>query len=117
MQTISRLSDGSGLKLTTAKYFTAADEEMSRREFGAGRAVFLRNWPYALSLFEAEGSPVRGRVGIAPLPGGGALGGAHLGINRRTPHPDLAWALVEYLVQRTFRVERGMTVLFHAAGM
>jgi multiple sugar transport system substrate-binding protein len=74
-----------------------ADEELTRREFGAGRAVFVRNWPYALSLFEAEGSPVRGRVGIAPLPGGGALGGAHLGVNRRTRHPDLAWALVEHL--------------------
>jgi len=76
---------------------TAADEELSRREFGAGRAVFLRNWPYALPLFEAAGSPVRGKVGIAPLPGGGALGGAHLGIHAGTPHPDLAWRLVEFL--------------------
>jgi multiple sugar transport system substrate-binding protein len=74
-----------------------ADEELTRREFGAGRAVFLRNWPYALTLFEADGSPVRGRVGIVPLPGGGALGGAHLGINRRTRHPDIAWALVQHL--------------------
>jgi carboxyl-terminal processing protease len=28
VQTITRLSDGSGLKFTTAKYFTAADEEI-----------------------------------------------------------------------------------------
>jgi multiple sugar transport system substrate-binding protein len=76
---------------------TAADEELSRREFGAGRAVFLRNWPYAEPLFEAAGSPVRGRVGIAPLPGGGALGGAHLGISRNTRHPEAAWALVRFL--------------------
>jgi multiple sugar transport system substrate-binding protein len=78
---------------------TAADEEISRREFGAGRAVFLRNWPYALTLFEAGGSPVRGRVGVAPLPGGGALGGAHLGINRATRHPDAAWQLVQFLTR------------------
>lgn len=76
---------------------SAADEELTRREFGAGHAVFLRNWPYARDLFEAEGSPVRGRVGIAPLPGGGALGGAHLGINGATRHPDAAWALVRFL--------------------
>jgi trehalose/maltose transport system substrate-binding protein len=76
---------------------TAADEELSRREFGAGRAVFLRNWPYAIGLFEAPGSALRGKVGIAPLPGGGALGGAHLGVNRTTPHPDAAWALVQFL--------------------
>ena len=76
---------------------TAADEELSRREFGAGRAVFLRNWPYAADLFERPDSPVRGRVGIAPLPGGGALGGAHLGINRATRSPDAAWELVRFL--------------------
>jgi trehalose/maltose transport system substrate-binding protein len=76
---------------------TAADEEITRREFGAGHAVFLRNWPYAIDLFEAPGSPVRGKVGIAPLPGGGALGGAHLGIDRATRHPDAAWALVQFL--------------------
>jgi multiple sugar transport system substrate-binding protein len=76
---------------------TSADEELSRREFGAGRAVFLRNWPYGQRVFESPASAVRGRVGIAPLPGGGALGGAHLAINRRTRHPDAAWALVEFL--------------------
>jgi multiple sugar transport system substrate-binding protein len=76
---------------------TAADEELTRREFGAGRAVFLRNWPYARALFEAAGSPVRGRVGIAPLPGGGALGGAHLAIHAHTRHPEAAWALVRHL--------------------
>jgi multiple sugar transport system substrate-binding protein len=76
---------------------TGADEEQTRREFGAGRAVFLRNGPDAVSLFEAPGSPVRGRVGIAPLPGGGALGGAHLGISRTTRHPEQAWALVRFL--------------------
>src|SRR5205085_1899447 len=37
---------------------TAADEELTRREFGAGRGVFLRNWPYARALFETVGSRV-----------------------------------------------------------
>jgi multiple sugar transport system substrate-binding protein len=85
-------------------WVTAADEELTRRHFGDGRAIFLRNWPYAMDLFQAAGSPVRGRVGIAPLPGrvGGAAsaassGGAHLGVNRRTRHPELAAALVRFL--------------------
>jgi len=85
-------------------WVTAADEELSRRHFGDGRAIFLRNWPYAMDLFQAASSPVRGRVGIAPLPGrvGGAAsaassGGAHLGVNRRTRHPELAAALVRFL--------------------
>jgi trehalose/maltose transport system substrate-binding protein len=76
---------------------TAADEELTRREFGAGRGVFLRNWPYARALFEAPGSPVAGRVGITALPGGGALGGAHLAIHAGTRHPEAAWALVRHL--------------------
>src|SRR5262249_56151964 len=78
-------------------WVTAADEELSRRHFGDGRAIFLRNWPYAMDLFQAAGSPVRGRVGMAPLPGrvGGAVtsassGGAHLGVNRRPPPPGPA---------------------------
>ena len=85
-------------------WVTAADEELSRRHFGDGRAIFLRNWPYAMDLFQASGSPVRSRVGIAPLPGrvGGAAsaassGGAHLGVDRRTRHPELAAALVRFL--------------------
>jgi multiple sugar transport system substrate-binding protein len=83
---------------------TAADEELTRRAFGKGEAVFLRNWPYALDLLEAPDSPVRGRVGIAPLPrhagglhGAGATGGAHLAIHRGTRHPDLALDLVRAL--------------------
>jgi multiple sugar transport system substrate-binding protein len=85
-------------------WVTAADEELSRRHFGDGRAVFHRNWPYAMDLFQADGSPVRGRVGIAPLPGrvggatgGASSGGAHLGVNRRTRHPELAAALVRFM--------------------
>jgi len=57
-----------------------------------------------MDLFQAAGSPVRGRVGMAPLPGrvGGAAsaassGGAHLGVNRRTRHPALAAELVRFM--------------------
>jgi multiple sugar transport system substrate-binding protein len=85
-------------------WVTAGDEELTRRPFGDGRAVFLRSWPYAMDLFEAADSPVRGRVGIAPLPGHaggapgvGATGGFHLAVNRRTRHADAAVALVRFL--------------------
>jgi multiple sugar transport system substrate-binding protein len=85
-------------------WVTAADEELSRRHFGDGRAIFLRNWPYAMDLFQREGSVVRGKVAIAPLPGRagvadgvGSSGGAHLGVDRRTRHPELSAALVRFL--------------------
>jgi len=67
---------------------TAADEELSRRAFGDGHAIFLRNWPYAMDLFEGQGSAVRGKVAFASLPGRargapgvGSTGGAHLGVS------------------------------------
>jgi len=85
-------------------WVTAGDEELTRRAFGDGRAVFLRSWPYALDLFEAQSSAVRGKVGIAPLPrhthgseGFGATGGAHLGVYRGTRHPAAALALARFL--------------------
>lgn len=93
---------------TSPPWTTAADEELTRRAFGDGRAIFLRNWPYALDLFEAPGSAVRGKVGIAPLPrhargadGVGATGGAHLGVYLGTRHPEAALALARFLAGET----------------
>jgi len=94
-------------------WVTAGDEELTRRPFGDGRAVFLRGWPYALDLFEAADSAVRGRVGVAPLPGRtpatagiGSTGGSHLGISRRTAHPVEAIALARFLTSE--RAQRAM---------
>jgi multiple sugar transport system substrate-binding protein len=99
-------------------WVTTADEETARHVFAKGDAVFMRNWPYAWALLNAEGSPVRGRIGVAALPGSGrhpgvpTLGGWHLGINRFSKHPDLAWALVSFLTsvesQRSLAVAGGL---------
>jgi multiple sugar transport system substrate-binding protein len=86
---------------------TAADEELSRRAFGDGHAIFLRNWPYAMDLFEAPGSAVRGKVAFTSLPGRargavgvGSTGGAHLAVSRRSRYPELAVALARHLTSR-----------------
>jgi multiple sugar transport system substrate-binding protein len=85
-------------------WVSAADEELTRRAFGDGRAIFLRNWFYAMDLFEEPGSRVRGRVGVAPLPrltpdvaAPGATGGSLLGVSRGTRHPEAAVALARFL--------------------
>ncbi|MBI1846930.1 MAG: ABC transporter substrate-binding protein [Candidatus Rokubacteria bacterium] len=100
-------------------WVSAADEELSRRAFGDGRAIFLRNWPYAMDLFEGPGSPVRGRVGIAPLPrlrgdvaAPGATGGSLLGVSRASRHPEAAVALARFLAsEEAQRVLAGGSVL------
>ena len=84
-------------------FVTTLTEEPSREIFGQGKAVFLRNWPYAWRLFEAPGSAVRGKVGISVLPhfaGGSSaatLGGWQLGINRYSRHAAQAEQLVRFL--------------------
>ena len=80
-----------------------ATEEPARRIFGSGRAVFMRNWPYAWTLFQQPASPVKGRVGIAPLPhfagqrSAATLGGWQLGVNRHSRHVEEARAFVRFM--------------------
>lgn len=82
---------------------TTADEEATRHLFGAGRAIFMRNWPYAWTLFEAQNSPLHNKVGLAPLPSGeggkpvSTLGGWMLALPKQAPHPREAADLLRYL--------------------
>lgn len=113
-------------------WVTAADEELTRRPFGDGRAIFLRNWPYALDLFEQPDSRVRGKVGVTALPrlahgpvGAASTGGAHLAVSARTRHPDLAVELVRFLTgepaQRTMTegaaLRPSRPALYHDPGL
>lgn len=83
-----------------------ADEEMSRHFFAAGRAVFMRNWPYAYPLYQAEGSPLRGKVGLGPLPSASGqaaasvLGGWVLAVPRVAAHPEQAKQLIQFLTAK-----------------
>jgi multiple sugar transport system substrate-binding protein len=85
---------------------TTAIEEMTRHIFGNGRAVFMRNWPYAWSLMQAEGLSVRGKVGVTVMPhfksgkSAATLGGWQLGVNRFSRHKEAAILLVKFLLRR-----------------
>jgi multiple sugar transport system substrate-binding protein len=89
-------------------------EEESRRLFQSGHAVFMRNWPYAFSLTQRPDSPMRGKIGLVPMPAGAggqsaaALGGWGLCIARSGAHKDACWKLIEFLstlpqAERLFR--------------
>ncbi len=87
----------------TPDFVTTATEEPTRHLFGGGRALFMRNWPYAWNLFQREGSKVKGKVGVAPLPAfpghasASTLGGWQLGINRFSRHPEAAARFIRYM--------------------
>ena len=79
-------------------------EEESRGVFQSGNAVFMRNWPYAWALGNAEDSPIKGQIGVSALPKGGddgrhtaTLGGWQLAVSQYSQNPELAVDLVKYL--------------------
>ncbi|MEJ2092552.1 MAG: ABC transporter substrate-binding protein [Syntrophobacterales bacterium] len=80
-------------------------EEDCRHAFQQGYAVLMRNWPYAYSLMNQPDSPVRHKFALLPLVHGphgqptSCFGGANLGINAFSRHPEAAWKLVHFLLQ------------------
>ena len=96
-------------------------EEESRGVFQSGNAVFMRNWPYALGLAEGPDSPIRGKVGVVPLPEGSgvgarhaaALGGWQIAVSKYSRHQLLAADLAVFLTSkasvRRWAIEGGYT--------
>lgn len=100
----------------TPALVTTAIEEPTRHIFGSGKALFLRNWPYAWNIFEKEGSAVKGNVGVAPLPffpgnrSASTLGGWQLGVNRFSRHPEAAEKLVRFLTSPAVQKTLALTI-------
>ena len=94
-------------------------EEEARGVFQSGDAVFMRNWPYAWSLSQGSDSPVRGKVGVAPLPAGttgrsvSTLGGWQLAVSRYSRHPAIAAELVRYLTSAAEQKRRAIRGSFN----
>lgn len=70
--------------------------------FQEGRAVFMRNWPYAWNLLQDPSSPVKGKVGILPMVHGpgrasaATLGGWGYAISAFSKNPGAAWKFIEF---------------------
>lgn len=93
------------------------EEEQARAVFQNGDALFMRNWPYAYALSQADGSPIQGDVGIAPLPSGNAegqhaaaLGGWQWAVSRYTEHPEASLALMRLLASAEAQTQRFLTL-------
>lgn len=84
---------------------TGFQEEDARNAFQAGNAAFMRNWPYAYSLGNADDSAVKGLFGVAALPMGDAegarsaatLGGWQLAVSKYSANPAVAAAYALYI--------------------
>jgi trehalose/maltose transport system substrate-binding protein len=86
-------------------------EEDTRNMWDAGNAAFMRNWQYAYRFSKEEGSGLRDRVGMAPLPGGGIIGGGSLGVSRYSMHKNEAIAFVRYFTGYRQQLSRWKALL------
>ncbi len=90
-------------------------EEESRGVWQSGNAVFMRNWPYAWALGNAPDSPIKDKIGVAPLPKGGpdgkntgTLGGWQLSVSKYSANPDAAASLAVYLTSKAEQKRRAI---------
>ncbi|TPL24957.1 ABC transporter substrate-binding protein [Mesorhizobium sp. B2-4-9] len=94
----------------------AYQEEESRGVWQTGNAVFMRNWPYAYALGNSEGSPIKGKFDVAPLPAGtgegarpaAVLGGWNLAVSKYSKHPDAAIGLVKFIASPAMQKYRAL---------
>ena len=82
---------------------TAFGEEDARAVWQAGNAAFMRNWPYAYSLGNADDSVIKGLFDVSPLPAGASgsgaatLGGWQLAVSKYSAHPEEAAKLALFM--------------------
>jgi trehalose/maltose transport system substrate-binding protein len=95
-------------------------EEEARGVFQAGNAAFMRNWPYAWALAQGADSTIKDKVGIAPLPKGGAdgrhagtLGGQLLAVSKYSKNADAAIDLIMYLTGEAEQKRRAVEGSFN----
>ena len=97
---------------------TGMAEESARKMWQSGNAMFMRNWPYAYALAKGEGSAVKGKFDVAPLPAGengepaGALGGWNLAVSKYSENPEIAADVALFMtsekVQKMRAIEASM---------
>jgi trehalose/maltose transport system substrate-binding protein len=85
----------------TPRGVTTYQEGEADQAFGAGNAMFMRNWPYAVAKMAT--GPIKGKYDVTVLPHTGSnpsvgtVGGWQLGVSSFSKQPLAAVELVRYL--------------------
>lgn len=90
------------------------DEISSTDAFGAGKVLFMRNWPVAyrhLQQMSSDDSVQPAFFKVNKLPGPSVLGGQNLAVASKSTKPRAAKALIEFLTS-----PRSQQILFERGG-
>ncbi|PUU90110.1 ABC transporter substrate-binding protein [Halanaerobium sp.] len=98
---------------------TGMGEEDARKMWEAGNALFMRNWPYAYTLGNADTSQIKGKFDVAPLPAGDSgssaatLGGWNLSVSKYSEHPEVAADFALFLASEKVQKMRAIEGSFN----
>lgn len=89
----------------TPEHIPSSATDENRETFQQGNTLFMRNWPYAVSLMNEDGSDVQGDFSVAPLPthedhpdaANSCLGGWNLFINTYSENQELAQQFATFM--------------------
>ena len=102
VEALRRLVDAIHADKIAPKGVLTFQEEEARHMFQEGKAVFMRNWPYAWNLLEGSQSPVKDKVAIMPMVHGkggksaATLGGWGYGISAFSKNRQAAWRFMQF---------------------
>jgi len=82
-------------------------------QFQNGQAIFMNNWPFAMGMFQKEGSPMKNKVGISRMPGkygpaASCIGGVSLAINHYSKNKDAALKFVRFITNYEWNKQRAI---------
>jgi len=101
------------------KGVTGYQEEDARKQWQAGNAAFMRNWPYAYSLGQKDDSAVKDKFDVAALPfgdsghGAATLGGWQLAVSKYSKHPDVAADVALFMTSKAEQKTRAIKGSFN----
>ena len=89
----------------TPESIPASSTDQNRQTFQQGNTIFMRNWPYAVALMNEDGSAVKNKFDVAPLPNqegnpdaqNSCLGGWNLFINANAKNSDAALTFASFM--------------------
>jgi multiple sugar transport system substrate-binding protein len=92
----------------TPESIPASSTDQNRQTFQQGNTVFMRNWPYAVALMNEDGSPVKDKFDVAPMPKqegnpnaeNSCLGGWNLFINANASSPEAAQKFASFMASK-----------------